>query len=204
MGMQVTDAMVAAAQDATRRWMNATDSEIRYIVEAALEAAGSIDLPVTATVRVQIDEQAFHASAAEAVQRLHDGLPRDAEGRITLASLRGDADRHEVPDGTTDGPQQSAIISDALLDTSGFEDVAAVAAQRWMPVTSPRPLATADQLHHHLGIGAVEVANMLLHRNDYRPPFPAPVHEADARHAARYDPQGVKTWYDALPQAVDE
>ena len=95
--MQVTPEMVAAAQAATPRWMNATDSEIRYIIEAALEVAGDVELPVVANVRVQIDEPAFHASVAEAVQRMNDGLPRDRNGLITIATLLGKPNEHRIP-----------------------------------------------------------------------------------------------------------
>lgn len=87
--MQVTDEMVAAAQDATPRWMNATDSEIRYIVEAALAVAGEVAVDVTANIRIQVDEDEFRSSVADAVERLSNALPRNAEGRVTLATLHG-------------------------------------------------------------------------------------------------------------------
>lgn len=304
--MQVTDAMVAAAQDATPRWMNATDSEIRYIIEAALTVAGEVAVDVTANIRIQIDETEFRSSVADAVERLHDELPRDDEGRVTLATLHGaprsvevnlGGDMQTVPDGAirtvrttprggtavalSDDPYRPlppVAIPDDLLDVSGFEDPMAMAMQQrvpvakpralmnetalaahfevpwqtvatwaaygdgfappfpapathhaqsggrlwdmrevetwhkaWlngkepyrMPVTEPRPLARQSELHHHLGIGEVAVARMIMGRDSYRPPFPQPVHEGDGDGEALYDPQEVKAWYDALPQAAD-
>lgn len=266
MDMQITEAMVTAAQDATPRWMNATDSEIRAIVQAALDTAGSIELPVTATIRVQIDEQAFHASAAQAVQHLHDTLPRNQNGRVTIASLSGTpvtAEARCCICGSThvdcrsylgqpwcwpcaDG-QQTFLVGEAGIATK--LDVPQHTANTWirygdgfvppfpsairmtpdgreglyslrevetwhkawlngkpplrMSVTEPRPLATTGQLHHHLGESREFVLRAIVHGDDYDPPFPRAVCEYGEDREPLYDPEAVKAWYDALPQATD-
>jgi hypothetical protein len=195
--MQVTPEMVAAAQAATPRWMNATDGELRRLLQAAFEVAGDVELPVVATVRVQIDEPAFHASVAEAVQRMNDGLPRDRNGLITIATLLGtpttDTSIYRRPT-----PMQ---IPDELLSTEGFEDLQAMAYQQHhIPVTEPRPAATIDDIAAVLGVHRLTVIDWITQPYHH---FPAPVFPSNIAERSLYDLDAVKAWYDALPQAAD-
>jgi predicted DNA-binding transcriptional regulator AlpA len=95
--MQVTEAMVAAA-DAQLLPVGGEDGElisIGYVrewlpaaIQVALDAAGDIDLPINANVRVTIDRAAFYRSIVEAVDRLHATLPKDDDGRIDIATMQ--------------------------------------------------------------------------------------------------------------------
>lgn len=75
--------------------------------------------------------------------------------------------------------------------------------RHWIPVTEPRPLATVSQLHHHIGESLEFVLRAIVHGDDYDPPFPEPVRLYGEDREPLYDPDAVKAWYDALPQAAD-
>jgi hypothetical protein len=91
-----------------------------------------------------------------------------------------------------------------LLDTSGFEDLSSPASlAHSIPVTEPRPLATVGELHHYLGESREFVLHAAAGMPEYDPPFPDPVREYGEDREPLYDPQAVKAWYDALPQAAD-
>ena len=72
-----------------------------------------------------------------------------------------------------------------------------------MSLTEPRPLATVGELHHHLGESREFVLRAAAGMPEYDPPFPDPVCEYGEDREPLYDPQAVKAWYDALPQAAD-
>jgi len=72
-----------------------------------------------------------------------------------------------------------------------------------VPVTEPRPLATASELHLYLGESRECIARMIVQRDGYDPPMPEPVRHDDG-YEPLYDPHAVKAWYDALPQAANE
>jgi hypothetical protein len=153
--MQVTDAMVAAAQDATPRWMNATDSEIRHIVEAALAAAGEVAVDVTANIRIQVDETEFRSSVADAIERLSNALPRNAEGRITLATLRGAtaSPPHHIPV-TEPRPGSTVDVIATLLGEHRSAVLGWIADPIWR---FPKPvLTTGDDEHDLYDLDAVK------------------------------------------------
>lgn len=181
--MQVTWEMVQAAQAATPRWMEATDSEINAILQAALNAApkatgGLVDGPL------------FRPRAG----CMGDGyvLP---PGAAVIVNLGGDM--------LHTSPGAKRVVQTKPSGGAGEPDSAGPNPYRPMPVTEPRPLARQSALHLHLGIGEVAMARMIRFRDDYRPPTPLPIHEATADSEALYDPEEVKAWYDALPQAAD-
>lgn len=191
--MQVTDDMFYAAMDALGSsgsgWLPPSGNVLRKMLQAALDAVGEVELPVIAKVRVQIDEPAFHASVAEAVQRLHDGLPRDENGRITIATLSGKPTAEAAPTDQAETEAPTKLVDERKPHT--------------LPVTEPRPLATASELHFYLGESRECVARMIAQRDGYDPPMPEPVRHDDG-YEPLYDPHAVKAWYDALPQAADE
>ncbi len=93
--MQVTDAMVAAALKRAgelegghpERWIHR--ETMREALQAALDAAGH-DVHVPVRIHVQVDEPAFKAAVAAAVEALPGVLPRDEQGRVTIATLDDD------------------------------------------------------------------------------------------------------------------
>lgn len=176
--------MVQAAQAATPRWMEATDSEINAILQAALDAApkatgGLVDGPL------------FLPRAG----CMGDGyvLP---PGAAVIVNLGGDM--LHTP------PGAKRVVQTKPSGGAGEPDSAGPNPYRPMPVAEPRPLASASQLHLHLGVLPAVVTRMILNGDDYSPPFPRAICEYGEDREPLYDPEAVKAWYDALPQAADE
>lgn len=184
--MQVTDEMIAAAQDATPRWMNATDSEIRYIIEAALDA-----MPKATGGYVDGDSVRVRLS--------------DASCTYTLPP---DMTRGELPPNATVSINLGAADDKTIIET--LSRVLGPIKRQSIPVTEPRPLATAEQLHLYLGNGlsASDVAEMISCGDDCVPPFPAPICETrgDKRRFGQplYDPDAVKAWFGQFRPVADE
>lgn len=184
--MQVTDEMARAAWDC---WLEFEaeggldrDTVMRHAVQAALDAmpkatGGYVPGPDGDSVRLRLSDASCTYTLPPEMTR--GALPPDATVSINLSA----------PDDKT------------IIET--LARVLGPAKQQSMPVTEPRPLARQSALHLHLGIGEVAMARMIRFRDDYRPPTPLPIHEATADSEALYDPEEVKAWYDALPQAAD-
>lgn len=238
--MQVTPEMIAAAQEATPRWMNATDSELRYILEAALDAmpkatGGHVREPIVVD-RCFPELQQFKLNppitvpAGATITFLlasGPGVNVDGVASMTRMDVTSEAEKPEgvaahwlIGKAADDEPEQEAddlhrlapppTIPDEMLSTDGYEDHAAAlvadmerrAAQQWIPVTEPRPLATINQLRYHLGESLDFVLGATLRSSGYDPPFPEAVRQGKNGEPL-YDPDAVKAWYDALPQAAD-
>lgn len=224
--MQVTDEMARAAWN---RWLELEaeggldrDTVMRHAVQAALDAmpkatGGYVDGD---SVRVRLSdasctytlppEMTRGALPPNATVSINLSAPDDKTIIETLARVLGSLTQREAVSALDIlGGQPLATIPDEMLSTDGFEDAMATAMQHRIPVTEPRPLASEGELHLHLGLSREVVGRMIVQRNQYDPPFPQPVgqYTKDRKRSfpePLYDPEAVKAWYNALPQAADE
>lgn len=175
-----------------------------YLISAEIDA--HIDIAEEDSVR----DDWWRASCL-----LHDWYTTGSKHNVEIAAAEHVENEHRPcavfnPHITTDGPVYCYLLPGHDGDHMGrggsawrAEGTTAVAVQHVVPVAEPRPLARQSELHLYLGIGEVAMARMIRFRDDYRPQTPLPVHEATADSEALYDPEEVKAWYDALPQAAD-
>lgn len=110
MTITVTDAMVAAAK---RQIPGAgPDARIRKALEAAVAAAPSVeqvlDVPVTALVHLEVDEQQLHAAVDAAVLQLRENIGANPDGRLRLATLDENA--------VLGSPQPTMTVNEPQLD----------------------------------------------------------------------------------------
>lgn len=141
MTIAVTEAMVNEVSRAFGVWNRA---RIRTTLERVFELApdgGAIDVPVTARLHIQIDEQHLHAQVVEALERAGHHLPSAAPAGRAVATFEfpfpGAAD--------PDDPRIGLPTLGGVSEIAGFCDVARSTVSGWIKAAAdngmPGPLA---------------------------------------------------------------
>lgn len=181
-------------------------------VRKALEAACALipepveqvcEIPVTAQIRVVVDEDAFHRSAVEAVHKLRAGLPMDPEtGMLVLADLEA-----LLPQDVRDAmamPQRCLVPPQIELtddQRAEFEQLMAEAARGPMTIMPQPPRVTFNsqfaaagvtEIATRLGVAKSTVTGWAGRREQNG--MPEPVWQLAS--GAVYDLDAVVEWYE--------
>lgn len=159
-------------------WRQLPGVSNRQRIRAAVEAAVAlvpdperpIEVPVTARIHLQVDQEQLHAETVAALERWRAGYDSDEQGRMVLATY--DAAIHtDEPHVTVDG-----------LEGPGVTDATGQSA---ITVNEPRVLAGVSEIAARLQVGRSTVAGWIKNRDDNGMPEPVttlaagPVYDLD-------------------------
>jgi hypothetical protein len=170
--------VIAAQQQLPGVWNRAR-------VRRALEAAFALipppiepvcDVPVVASIRVIVDDDAFRQSVVEAVHKLRAGLPLDGEGKVSLADLEATL---PLATGGLVPPGELAHVGEGGCTFGGF-------------LMSGSEAAGVTEIATRLGVAKSTVTGWATRREQNG--MPEPVWQLAS--GAVYDLDAVVEWYE--------
>lgn len=181
----VTDEMVVAAHRQLPGISNRM--RVRRAVEAAFallpDPAGPVELPVTALVHLQIDEEQLHAETVAAIERWRAGFPSDGLGRMVLATYEAALPTDE-PHITVDG-----LEGPGVTDATGQTPVTVSEPVLNPALGRPLELGSLADIARRRGVARSTVTGWVKNRGSNGMPEPV---DGDVYELAEVD-----AWYGA-------
>ena len=158
----VTDEMVVAAHRQLPGISNRV--RVRRAVEAAVallpDPQRPVDLPVTAHIHLQIDQEQLHAETVAAIERWRAGYPSDEQGRMVLATydaaLPGD-EPYVTPEGL-EGP--------GVTDATGQSPITISEPELNPALARPLELGSLADIARRRGVARSTVTGWVKNRGD--------------------------------------